>query len=259
VTTNAFELESFSGTLADLVSEVRRRAVDILRVPLARVTSLFLRTLGAAEPADPVALAEFCDDATRLLLAKSRALLPRERERADEDADADPGELEARIQAYRRYREAADVLHQREEQGLRAYARSAPPQPSTPEPSLAPPDVTALDLADAFRAALAAVPEEQSVAPEHVRPHTVRIADRLAGIRALLRSRRRVTFLEALTDGPRTREFVIVSFLAVLELLRRAAIRVSQDQLFGDIVLEVTSEAALDAAAEAAATFLDEE
>jgi chromatin segregation and condensation protein Rec8/ScpA/Scc1 (kleisin family) len=87
----------------------------------------------------------------------------------------------------------------------------------------------------------------------------VRIADRLAGIRALLRSRKRVTFLEALTDGPRTREFVIVSFLAVLELLRRAAIRVSQDQLFGDIVLEVTSEAALDAAAEAAATFLDEE
>jgi segregation and condensation protein A len=259
MTSKAFELESFSGTLSDLVSEVRRRAVDILRVPLARVTRLFLAAMHEREPVDSVALADFCDDASRLLLAKSRALLPRERERTDEDADEDPGELEARIEAYRRYREAAEVLQKREEQGLRAYARTAPPPPVTPELPERPADLTAQDLAAAFRAALAAVPEEREATTEHVRPHRVRIADRLAGIRALLRSRQRVTFLDALTDGPSTREFVIVSFLAVLELLRRSAIRVTQDQLFGDIVLEVRSEAALDAAAEAGATFLDEE
>lgn len=259
MTTSAFELESFAGTLADLVSEVRRRAVDILRVPLARVTRVFLSKLHDADPVDAVALADFCDDSSRLLLAKSRALLPRERERIDEDADEDPAELEARIEAYRRYREAAEVLHKREEQGLRAYARTAPPPTVTPEPASRPADLTAQDLAAALRAALAAVPEDKEDSNEQVRPHRVRIADRLVGIRALLRSRRRVTFLDALTDGPSTREFVIVSFLAVLELLRRAAIRVTQDQLFGDIVLEVRSESALDAAAEAGATFLDEE
>jgi chromatin segregation and condensation protein Rec8/ScpA/Scc1 (kleisin family) len=87
----------------------------------------------------------------------------------------------------------------------------------------------------------------------------VRIADRLAGIGAMLRASGRVRFVDVLTDGPRTREFVVVSFLAVLEMLRRAAILVRQDELFGEIVVETRSEEALEAVLSSGTTFLDED
>jgi segregation and condensation protein A len=257
MTAGELELTGFRGTLAELVSEVRRRAIDVLAVPIAFVTKTLLGNLRAREPVDAPALADFCDDASKLVLAKSRALLPREREREDDETEDDVRELEARLAAYRRYREAADALHEREEAGLRAYPRTAPP-PAAPPPELATGELTPADLAAAFRSALASLPPEPEPGPGHLRPHRVRIGDRLNGLKALLRSRRRITFLEALSDGPRTREFVIVSFLAVLELLRREAIRVSQDQLFGEIVLEVRSDQALEEVS-ASGTFLEED
>lgn len=248
----------FDGTLSELVSQVRRRAIDVLAVSLALVTRHIVAILKAEAPPNVDDLAEYCDDASTLVLMKSRALLPRERERSlDDDDDPDPAELEARMAAYRRYRKAAVQLQERERGGLHAFPRTAPPSPDAPA-ELVPGAVTTEDLAAAFRAALSQVPVADSPS-EPVRVHKIRIADRLAGIGALLRARGRVTFIEALTDGPRTREFVIVSFLAVLELLRRAAVLVRQEGLFGDILVEIRSEEALESVLREGSTFLDED
>ncbi len=253
----AVSVPGFEGTLTELVSQVRRRAIDVLEVSLSLVTRHIVALLRSDPPPDADAIADYCDDASHLLLMKSRALLPRERERALDDDEPDPAELEARLAAYRRFRKAAVHLQERERGGLQAFPRTGPPSPEMP-PTLVPGEVTPEELAAAFRAALAQVPTAEA-APEPVREQRVSIADRLAGIGGLLRSRGRVTFLEALTDGPRTREFVIVSFLAVLELLRRAAVLVRQDGLFGDILVEIASEEALDAVLRDGSTFLDDD
>jgi len=235
-------LEVFEGPLDLLLALVGREALDITTVALAQVTDQYLAALTTLEEIDPGAMAAFCEVAATLILLKSRALLPRARvEAADEEADAD--ELALRLRAYRRFRRAAERLGQREHAGLRAYVRLAPP-PDLP-PRLDPGDVAAADLARAFQAALAAVEPAEVAAepPAGVKPHPVRLQDRLADIRALLASRGRIRFGEAILGERRDREFVVVSFLAVLELLRRRAVRAVQDELFGEIVLEARPEA----------------
>jgi segregation and condensation protein A len=190
------------------------------------------------------------------MVIKSRALLPRPAERSD-DEEEDPDELTARLRAYRRFREVASELGERERRGLRAYARATPVAPPDLPPRLEPSAVSPEDLARAFRAALAAVVEEKSPTDgQAVRPHVVRIRDRLAAIRSALEVHGRVSFYDVLTGDVRTREFVIVSFLAVLELLRRGAVRVMQDDLFGAIYLEAAE--AMTAGIEDEPTFFDE-
>ncbi|MFQ5460408.1 MAG: segregation and condensation protein A [Anaerolineae bacterium] len=254
----AFEVTSevFDGPLDLLLTLVRRRSLDITTVALAEVTGQYLAYLARLEAVDPGALAAFCEVAATLIVIKSRALLPREKDDLLGDEGADADELAARLEAYRRYKEVAGELGARERQGLRAFARVAPP-PADVEAPLVPEGLGAEDVAAAFRAALAAMPRDEAIEPQEVQPYTVSIGERLVGIRDALQRRGRMTFAEVLTAGPRTREFVIVSFLAVLELLRRGAVQVVQDNLFDEMTLAVLSEAAL-AAAGAEGTFLDE-
>jgi segregation and condensation protein A len=237
------KLEVFEGPLDLLLTLIQRRSLDVTTVALAQVTEQYLAYLATLEEIDPGALAEFCRVAATLIVIKSRALLPAASGGPEEEEDADAEELAERLRAYRRFRGAADRLGSREKSGLRAFVRVAPP-PDLP-PRVEPGDVSAADLAAALRATLA---ESERRAPEPevevpgVRPHPVRLSTRLAAIRRLLDDRRRVSFREVLTGDRRDREFIIVSFLAVLELLRRRYVRCLQEELFGEIVLELRPE-----------------
>ena len=230
-------IEVFEGPLDLLLTLVKRESLDISSLSLARVTNQFLDYFRRLEVIDVGALAEFCEVAAALILHKSRSMLPRLRQATD-DEEPDPGELESRLRAYERYRQVAEQLGRREAEGLRAFVRIAPAPPDLP-PRLDPSDVGPLDLAAAFRRALESVGrDDEAPLPVAVMPHTVRLADRLVALRRNLATRGRLSFLEVLTEGPRTREFVIVSFLAVLELLRRRSVRVVQDDIFGEIMIE---------------------
>jgi segregation and condensation protein A len=236
-------LEVFEGPLDLLLTLVQRQALDITTVALARVTDQYLRYLATLEALDAGALAAFCEVAATLLLLKSRALLPRPPEpEPDELAEAEA--LAERLRQYRRVRQAAAALGEREAQGLRAFVRQAPP-PELP-PKLEAGEVSPDDLARAFAAALA---EAAKVAPPEVGgpaappPPRLRLVDRLQALHTLLTARGRVTFREALLGAQPTREYIVVSFLAVLELLRRRLIRATQPELFGEIVLELRPEA----------------
>jgi segregation and condensation protein A len=241
VTEYRVSIEVFEGPLDLLLTLVRREDLDISTVALARVTEGYLQYLANLREIDLGALAAFIEVASTLLLIKSRSLLPRS-EGVSDDGSLEADDLAMRLRAFRQYRETADKLQQRERAGLRAYVRVAPP------PDIAPPvkpgDASVEDLASAFEKALAEAAARADVpVPSTVSAQRVRLADRLIAIRALLDSRRSVRFSEVLIgDWPR-REFIIVSFLAVLELLRRSVIRARQEELFGDIVLELLPEA----------------
>ncbi len=230
-------LEIYEGPLDLLLTLIQREELDITTVALAQVTDQFLAYLSELEEIDPGALAEFCRVAATLMLLKSRALLPVTSDAALDGEDAEGRELAEKLRAYRRLKRAADRLGERERSGLRAYVRVAPPPDVSP--SIEPGDVSVADLARAFQMALAEAQERQVEAPVRgVRPHTVRLTDRLDDIRALLRSQRHVAFHEVLLGERCDREYIIVSFLAVLELLRRRWLRCIQTELFGEIMLE---------------------
>jgi segregation and condensation protein A len=237
-------MEVFDGPLDLLLVLVRRGGLEISCVALAQVTDQFLSYLSRLEAIDPSAIAAFCEEASTLMVIKSRTLLPRPPQ-VEPDEDADALALVERLRAYRQFKQVATGLGRREQGGLRAYARVAP-LPDLP-PKLDPGDVSAADLAAAFRAALAEADRQAAAEPPLGPPvpaPRLRLADRLVEIRSMLGERGRVTFREVLLGGRTDREYIIVSFLAVLELLRRAVIRAVQSDLFGEIVVELRPEAA---------------
>lgn len=247
-------LEVFEGPLDLLLTLIRKEQLDITAVALAQVTNQFVAFIERLEAIDVGALSAFCETAATLMVIKSRSLLPRPPAPPEEDVDALL--LLERLRAYRQFKRAAQDLQQREHEGLRAYVRAAPP-PDLP-PKLDPSGVSLSDLVAAFESVLAEVDAAPAPPPPAVPPPKLRLADRLADIRGLLRQRGRLTFREALLGERRDREYIIVSFLAVLELLRRAFVRATQSELFGEIVLELRPEAEGVAAGAGEESFIDD-
>ncbi len=231
------ELEVFQGPLDLLLTLIRNESLPITEVALAKVTDGFLRYLETLEFIEAGTLAEFCETAATLMLIKSRAILPRPPE--DEiDEEDDAHELLERLKAYKHYRRTAERLGEREKGGLRAFARVAPAEALAPTRG----EIEPSALAAAFREALAEAEREareDAVEQPDFKPQRVRLIDRFNRIREMLLARRRITFREVIIGGrpkgAEPREFVIVSFLALLELLRRFAVAVRQDDLFGEI------------------------
>lgn len=237
-------LEVFEGPLDLLLALVRRAALDVSTLSLARVTHDYLDYLSRLEEIDPGALAEFCETASILLLLKSQTLLPRPPEAQLDEEEDDADLLAQRLREYRRFRDAADHLAERHQRGLRAYVRVAAPVEVAPR--LDPGEVSVAELAAAFEAALAEALDRETdeERPAAVLPHRYRLSERLREIGELLLARRSVSFHELLVGDHLDREYIIVSFLAVLELLRRSAVRAVQEELFGRISIELRPETA---------------
>lgn len=231
-------LDVFDGPLHLLLTLVRRERLAIGRVALVQVTGQYLAYLERLETVDPQGLAAFCEVAATLMVLKSRSLLPRP---PDDDGTEDEGQdLVDRLRAYSRFRAAADRLGRRERGGLRAFVRPAVVPDLPPRQRSA--DLGVADLARAFQEALAELAQaapapEEDAAVALPRPR-VRLSVRYQEIRDLLRARGRISFLEALLGQRQDREYVLVSFLAVLELLRRRLVGAVQEQVFGEIYLQ---------------------
>ena len=173
--------------------------------------------------------------AAKLLQIKSEALLPRPPER--EPGEEDPGEALARqLIAYKRYREIASILLQREEAGLRTYLRVASPPKVEGNVDLS--GLTVDDLAVAAQDILNQLNLRSSL-KNVVSPSRVTIREKISLITSILRQHKRTSF-RSLLNQKNTRLEIVVTFLAMLELIKRHLVRVSQEGLFGDISLEVS-------------------
>ena len=229
------QLTVFEGPLDLLLHLLDERRLDITEVSLLAVTEQYLSHLRLQERLNADALVEFISIGARLLLMKSRALLPRDPDQTptDEDDEEDPANLVRALQEYRRFKQAADYLRALEEEHRTAYRRSAPP----PELPLAPglEGVTLNALVELFRKVLERVPEERPTRAAAPRPR-VRLQDRIKALVSRLEQSGQMSFLALLGEAP-TRLSVIVDFLAVLELIKVRYLRAEQDDAFGDINL----------------------
>jgi len=223
-------LPVYEGPLDLLLELIERAELDITRVSLAQVTDQYLEYLRLIPSPDLADLAAFLVVAARLLQIKSEALLPRPPTR--QPGEEDPGDALARqLIAYKKYKQVAVLLAEREAAGLRSHLRLAPP-PAT-EPKL---DPTGLTL-DALRRAMVEMLADAARGPvldEVVRPPVVRIRDKIRMLLEALRLHGRTTFRSMLARAGSRLE-IVVSFLAVLELVKRQQVVVQQAELFGDI------------------------
>ena len=240
--------EGFDGSLELLLHLLDDGRLAITAVSLAKVADQYLATVRLL-PHDTVKLdflAEFLVVGAQLLVTKSRALLPREAARASEDEGLDAAALEERLLEYRRYRQAAGQLGERQERGEPAFHRTAPPPlpPKAPPPRL---ERAAPEHLAAALQKLLAVRLPAPSAPEP--PPRVTIGQRIDQVRRALRERGRVSFVW-LAEDCLTRGELIVTFLALLELYRRWEIELEQDELFGEIWI-ATGSAGVTAAADA--------
>jgi len=188
------------------------------------------------ESPDPDSLSAFLVIAARLLLIKSRALLPRPTASPSADVPIDEGaELARQLREYQRYKQAAALLRTWDEQGRRSYTRVlAPPTPVLPRSEKL--DVTLGDMIAAVQRRMQLLLPLEPPAVPLPAPKEITVAEMAIRIQERLHSQAWMSFEDLLSLAARRVE-VVVALWAVLELLKRRAIVVEQEQLFGPIMV----------------------
>lgn len=227
--------EIYSGPLDLLLQLIERSELDITRLSLAKVTDQYLEHLQSLTIRDPIEVSGFLVLAARLVLIKSLVLLPKSEISNASLQEEDPGDVLARqLMTYKRFKEIALFLHEREIQGLRTYLRLAP-QPKIPGKFL--PGSFKIDqLLQAYTSVLNASRQIHSLS-NAVGISAITLKQKIDEIVTILQSSRHSTFNTLLTNK-RTRLEVIVTFLALLELIKHHSISAQQENPFAEIYLE---------------------
>ncbi|HZQ50439.1 MAG TPA: segregation/condensation protein A [Candidatus Dormibacteraeota bacterium] len=224
----------FEGPLELLLALAEREEVDIFQVSLARVTDAYLAEIAQRETPDPQEMAEFLWMAARLLLLKSIKLLPGEAP-TDEEAELLGWEedVRQRLEEYRAYKAMAQELMDRAEQEAFAF----PPGPRVVEAGGQEQPLDVDVLVAAFNSVLSRIPPR----PVVVSGRTWTLEEKLDFINNRLRQGP-IELVELILESEDRLE-AVVTFVAVLELLRRSLITVRQGERFGPIHIEAKAQA----------------
>jgi segregation and condensation protein A len=234
------DLPAFSGPFDLLLHLIEREALDITAISLSVVTEQYLLQVRQLKENHVEQLIDFLVIAARLVLIKSRALLPRPPIEQPGEEEEDPAaSLVRQLQRYRQYKNAAAWLADRQERGLRTHLRVAPPVRPQVSARLDLSGIGVQDFAIAMEGLLArSETREESVSV--VRPPSVTIEGQLLLLRGRLSRQGSIQFRELLNEQP-GREEVAVTLLATLELIKRRELIARQDERFGPIELFATT------------------
>ena len=227
-------LPLYEGPMDLLLDLIRRQKLDIYDIPIAQVTGQYLEFLRLLEGMDIDRAADFLPMAAQLIYIKSRMLLPPDPDAGDDEEDP-RAELVHRLLEYEKFRNAAQMLHQRELVEKAGWTRpgSLEMEPEEIEPELT---ATLFDLLAVFRDVLARLEERPSMEIDREEFSVEQMARFI--MHRLETSAGGLRFTE-LMESFRTRGAVIAAFLALLELARLNSIRIGQKDTFGDIHLSI--------------------
>jgi segregation and condensation protein A len=235
-------LPSFEGPFDLLLRLIERNQLTITDISLIAITDQFLAHVASMEEAPPQTIAEFASVGSRLVLLKSRSLLPRP---PANDEEGDTGDLARQLIEYKAVKEAAAGLGDRDRRGIGAFARAA--QAVMVPVDNAPAKLAAHvpgSLVRALRRRLAALPSPKELAA--TRP-VVTLAMMIERVFDVFGRREKAVFSGVVREC-RTDSEIRTAFLAVLVLVRRRLIDAEQETPFGEITMtRRTSHAAADA------------
>lgn len=229
----------YEGPLDLLLELIERAELDITALAIAQVTNQYLAYLNHLQDRDPAEVSAFLVMAARLLQIKSAALLPRREPAELPGEEVDDAEALARqLIEYRRFKQLANVLAQREEAKLRTYLRLAPATVKV-EARLDLSGITLEDLLAAARQSLANKPGLANLSEVVTMPR-ITIREKIETILATLKRSATGSFYSLLRSHNRVE--VVVTFLALLELIKRRVIEARQEKLFADIQFDSIGE-----------------
>jgi segregation and condensation protein A len=224
-------LDIFEGPLELLLYLVRKNEIEISEIPIATVCHQYLEYLDLMNALNLDFAGEFLVLAATLAYIKSRTLLPAtEEEEMEEELHFD---LAQHLLEYKRYKEAANTLTRQtileKDEFIRSYVTEDLTPPETDESDI---EVNLFELLDALKGVLKRVEDKKSIF--EVTKEKITVTEKIVEILGKLKQQKSISFA-SLFDELTTREEVIATFLALLELLRQRMVRALQSTPFGPI------------------------
>ncbi len=234
--TKSYKLEQFEGPLDLLIQMIEQEKLDISELSLTAIAEQFVHHIeNNPQQISGHELADFLVVATQLLLLKSRLLVPN----LEFDDDLNPQSLETQLKLYRRFVEAARQLQTKLNQKMYLYGRSS--QTLAVQAAFRPPEGL---KADALRLSMLGVIDRLRpivILPQSIMEKTVTLHEKMVQISEILKQAKGLSFRRILSEA-RSKTEKIVSFLALLELVKQQEVVAKQTSALDDIIVEKYSE-----------------
>ncbi len=237
------KLEKFEGPLSLLLKLIEREKLDITEISLAKIADQYIQYIQNND-IKPAEMADFLVIAARLLFIKSKALLPFLLPEEEEEFD----DLEQQLKMYKEFVEASELI--RKMIGKKKFMFARDPNKSGRrlvlggENIFSPPkNLSAKDLNLVFKELLERLKPAQKLEEDKIED-SISIEDKISHIQNMLLERIKIRFSRILERAGSKTE-IIVSFLAILELMRQRQVVLNQDKMFGEIVIKKNQESGI--------------
>lgn len=230
--------EIFEGPFDLLLFLIRKHEIDIYDIPIHDITNQFLEYIELMKFLDLEVAGEFIEMVATLMSIKARMLLPKPVFGDDENVEDPRTELVQRLLEYKKFKEAASEMYEFEDQKRKLYPRKFFPKPDDEQPVSTEEylqNVTLFDLLLAFKKALDNMPK---ITYHEVRKIEVTIEEQTAYILDALEKSESVRFTELISDF-KDKIIIVVTFLAILELIKLRKIIVKQSRVFEEINISI--------------------
>ncbi|MDP9268004.1 MAG: segregation/condensation protein A [Acidobacteriota bacterium] len=226
--------EVYDGPLDLLLDLIRKQSIDIYDIPIATITAQYLAYIERIKRLDVNVAAEFIYMASVLIQIKSRMLLPRDPS-APEDEDDPRNELVNRLLEHEKYKNAAQMLLQKQELEGATWSNPSLKEFKDDEGADAELAVDMIDLVKTFQQILERAKNRPIM---QVNEDTVTVSEMIDYMRRRLMLEDRPLRLKQMLAAVHSRGALICAFLAILELVRLQAVLLRQDRVFGDILIK---------------------
>ena len=236
-----FKINEFEGPLDLLLHLIKENKMDIMNIEIERITEQYILYLNEQEKMNLEIASEYLVMASELIELKSKMLLPNPKVESEEEEEVDPREdLVNRLLEYQAYKEITKVLKEKEELRKEIYTKSPENIKNyVDENAKLPSDITLDDLVEAFKKYLERKKESKPLKTK-VTTNEISVSSRRLEIKSILKKKPKVSFFELFPVL--NKEYIVATFLAILEMAKNKELRITQDKNFDDIICEVRNE-----------------
>ncbi len=236
-----FKINEFEGPLDLLLHLIKENKMDIMNIEIEKITEQYISYLNEQEKMNLEIASEYLVMASELIELKSKLLLPNPKVEETEEEQIDPREeLVNRLLEYQAYKEITKVLKEKEELRKEIYTKSPENIKNyIEEDTKLSSDITLDDLVEAFKKYLERKKESRPLKTK-VTTNEISVSSRRLEIKSILKKKPKVSFFELFPVL--NKEYIVATFLAILEMAKNKELKITQDKNFDDIICEVPDE-----------------
>ena len=236
-----FKINEFEGPLDLLLHLIKENKMDIMNIEIEKITEQYISYLNEQEKMNLEIASEYLVMASELIELKSKLLLPNPKIEETEEEQVDPREeLVNRLLEYQAYKEITKVLKEKEELRKEIYTKSPENIKNyIEEDTKLSSDITLDDLVEAFKKYLERKKESKPLKTK-VTTNEISVSSRRLEIKSILKKKPKVSFFELFPVL--NKEYIVATFLAILEMAKNRELKITQDKNFDDIICEVQDE-----------------